>query len=92
MCEQCLGRGPSGVNSMPGKPKTKPTSLILDKGPCHQAAVMDGGDQHVGRDNVRFAARPDGALQLFDRGHIFRGFQDFDNSSSHGQRGVRDVF
>src|SRR6266536_5026611 len=33
MCEQCFGRGPSGVHSRPGKPNTKPTSWSSTNAP-----------------------------------------------------------
>src|ERR1041384_7925969 len=48
-----------------------------------QTAVVDGGDQHMRRNHIRFAAGPDGAVQRLNSVHVFRGFENLDKRSSH---------
>jgi hypothetical protein len=66
-----------------GEAKDKTDQLAVHERAGDQSTVMDGSDQHVGRHNIRFAAWPDDALKLFDGGHVFRRFKDFDNGSRH---------
>lgn len=48
-----------------------------------QSAVVDRGDEHMRGNHVGLAAGPDFALQGFDGGHLFRGFDEFDVERLH---------
>src|SRR5690349_23251944 len=70
----------------PGKAKHEPDQLLFQKGADEHSTVMDRSDQHMGRDNIRFTTRPDGALQSLDGAHFFGRFKDSDQGRFHGQR------
>ena len=57
--------------------------LIIDERANHEPTVMHGSDHQVRGDNIRFAAGPHNALQSFDRSHLFRRFQYFNNRIRH---------
>ena len=63
--------------------KHESDKLLVGIGTDDQPAIVDGGDEHVRGDHIRFTAGPDGALQFFDGGHFFGGIKDFYNRSRH---------
>src|SRR5258706_752166 len=66
-----------------GKTKDKPDQLFFNKCADDQPAIVNGGDEHMCRDNVGFTARPHGTLQVFNRSHFFGSFKDFYKGSRH---------
>jgi hypothetical protein len=46
-----------------GETKHKPDQLVLNERADYNPAVVHGGDQHVGRDHIGLAARPNNALK-----------------------------
>ena len=92
MCEQCLGARTVRCGFKPGESEDETHELFLEEGACHDAAVVNGGNEHVGRHHIRFTAVPDDTLQFLDGVHLFGGFEQFDDGAGHlGQRGRRRV-
>ena len=68
------------------KAKDKTYELMINICASRDPAVVDRGDEDMCRDNISFTAGPYGALQIFNGGHLFGGFKDFDNRSRHRVR------
>ena len=49
-------------------------SFVRVESAQQQAAIVDGGDEHVQWHHVRFGAGPHLTLKFLDEAHIFRGF------------------
>jgi len=62
-----------------GEAEDKTNQAIFLERAEHESAVVDGGDEQVRGDDLGLTAGPDGALQVFDRGHLFGGFEDLDS-------------
>ena len=66
-----------------GKSKDKANELLIDVRACHDAAVVNCGDEDMRGHHVGFTAMPYLALQFFDGGHFFGSFKDFDGGRRH---------
>jgi len=67
----------------PGNAKHKADQFFLHECAQHQSAVVNGGDQHVHRDDIRFGVGPDSALQIFNEAHFFRCFNQVNVEIGH---------
>ena len=66
-----------------GEAEDKADEPVIEIRARHDASVMNCGDEDMRGDNVGFTAAPHLALQFFDGGHFFGGFEDFDDGRGH---------
>lgn len=84
-----LGAGSVRREIEAGKAEDEADKLLPVERADDQPPVVDGGDEHMCGHDIGLAVGPDDALQVFDQGHVFGGFEQFDERIRHGSRQMR---
>ncbi len=69
-----------------GEAEDKADEPVIEIRACHDASVVNCGDEYMRGDNVGFTAVPHLALQFFNGSHFFGGFKDFDDGRGHMEK------